>query len=140
VLDGGISNANRRAILDLTRSRKNFSLRFFDMDAILEEHGEKLRICHSGTITIATYFRLFIPRIFSAYRRMLYLDCDLAVLADVAELFNGDLGGKSLGAVRDFSAGNWEHLSAKFLLGDRWQEYFNSGVMVFDILKTGGGG
>ena len=43
----------------------------------------------------ATYFRLFIPELYPQYNKVLYLDCDIVVLDDVADLYNIDLAFKS---------------------------------------------
>jgi lipopolysaccharide biosynthesis glycosyltransferase len=90
------------------------------------------------SLSVACYYRLFIPQIFTAYRRMLYLDVDLVALTDVAKLFDTDLKGKSIGAVRDSGIVNWKSVAerAKLLKGAEWQKYFNSGVLLFDIQKT----
>jgi lipopolysaccharide biosynthesis glycosyltransferase len=132
VLDSGISDENKKVILSLIGDRQNFSIRFFDMNKVVEEYRD--RFFTSRHITMAAYNRLFIPNIFYQYKRAVYLDCDLIVKADIAELYNIELEGKSLGAVLDFIArGNEEH--ARKILGDRWTGYFNSGVLVFDVEK-----
>ncbi|MDR2107327.1 MAG: hypothetical protein LBO73_02310 [Holosporaceae bacterium] len=58
-------------------------------------------------------------------------------VADVAELFDTDLKGKSIGAARDCAV-YCKALTerAKSLKGAEWQKYLNSGVLLFDIQKT----
>jgi len=47
----------------------------------------------------STFFRLAIPDVLAEHRRAIYLDCDLIVEADLAPLFDTDLGGRPMGAV-----------------------------------------
>jgi lipopolysaccharide biosynthesis glycosyltransferase/glycosyltransferase involved in cell wall biosynthesis len=48
-----------------------------------------------------TFLRLTIPSVLSLDERVIYLDADVVVLNDIAELFDHDLAKYSLGAVRD---------------------------------------
>ncbi len=53
----------------------------------------------SSYITAATNYRLFLlGELFGKYDRVLYLDCDITVTGDISELFDTDLGGKSIAA------------------------------------------
>ena len=40
-----------------------------------------------------TYYRIFIPNLFPYYKKVLYLDCDITVLGDVAELYEHHIHG-----------------------------------------------
>mgnify|MGYP002511525354 CR=1 FL=1 len=51
--------------------------------------------------SIETYYRFFIPNMFPQYDKVLYLDCDIAVLGDIAELYNTDISDCLLGAVSE---------------------------------------
>ncbi|MDR2666773.1 MAG: glycosyltransferase family 8 protein [Holosporales bacterium] len=130
VLDSGIPDEDKKVIVGLIDGKENFSIRFFDISKIVEEYKD--RFFTSEYITVAVYNRLFIPNIFYQYKRALYLDCDIAVKADVAELYNVELDGKCVGAVLEARC-NEEH--GRKIIGDKWKEYFNSGVLVFNIKK-----
>ncbi|MDR2667291.1 MAG: glycosyltransferase family 8 protein [Holosporales bacterium] len=132
VLDSGISDEDKKVIVSLIDGKENFSIRFFDMSKITEEYKEMFFT--SRHLTVTAYNRLFIPNIFYQYKRAVYLDCDIAVRADVAELYNVELDGKCIGASLDFIARDNEEHGRK-ILGDRWNEYFNSGVLVFNMEK-----
>jgi lipopolysaccharide biosynthesis glycosyltransferase len=138
ILDGGIAEDKRKALLSLVKNQKNFSLRFFDISRLVNDHREKLRIySRHVSLTIATYFRLFIPQIFSAYGRAVYLDCDMIINADVEKLFSVDLEGKAIGAVSYVTQCSQSfQQNAKAIRGDKWLSYFYPGVMVFDIKKA----
>ena len=87
-------------------------------------------------ISPAAYLRLSIGESVTDARRALYLDCDLIVLQDISELF-ALVPDVPIAAVRDLanptlSCGpaipGYEELG---IMGSR--EYFNSGVMLFDL-------
>ncbi|MDR2766400.1 MAG: hypothetical protein LBB63_02985, partial [Holosporaceae bacterium] len=77
------------------------------------------------------------------YRKALYLDSDLAVLRDVAELYRLDMKENRIAAVVDYMAViKRRKLCNDFVLalkGKKWQEYFNSGVLLFNVGKIDGG-
>ncbi|RAZ82409.1 glycosyltransferase family 8 protein [Cereibacter johrii] len=88
--------------------------------------------------------RLFIPSKLSG--RVLYLDGDVRVTADLSPLFSLDMQGHPLAAVRDYVVSSWmekgvspEHRNAaridelsKSMAGADVSTYFNSGVLLLD--------
>lgn len=92
-----------------------------------------------GRATRATYARLRMAELVPPeLDRVIYLDCDLLLRADLTPLFETDLGGHAVGAVQDTLVGP---LVSSPLAFERWAElglradqpYFNSGVMVIDL-------
>jgi lipopolysaccharide biosynthesis glycosyltransferase len=72
----------------------------------------------------------------SHYDRILYLDCDTIVFKTLSTLFNIDLEGNAAAAVADLMKpwkGNYERLKN---LGVSYGNYFNSGVILFDIARS----
>jgi lipopolysaccharide biosynthesis glycosyltransferase len=92
--------------------------------------------------SFVTMVRLDLDRLLPiGLQRVLYLDCDLLVRADVAPLLNTQMNGKSLAAVDDLQAVFLTR--AKKLVVRRkkigmpaGQGYFNAGVMLFDWPRT----
>ncbi len=86
-------------------------------------------------------YRLFIPDMLDL-SKVIYLDCDIVVNMDIAELWSQDLKGRALGAVRDVMS---ERFRGRGLSANRkrllslWKvdprDYFNSGVLVMDLDK-----
>jgi len=89
--------------------------------------------------------RLIIPRKLTG--RVLYLDGDVRVTADVSQLFKIDMQGQPLAAVRDYVVSSWlakdgapghrnepriEELS-QAMQGEKVSNYFNSGVLLLDV-------
>ena len=77
-----------------------------------------------------TYVRLFVPQIFPALKRYIYLDCDLIVRTDIAALWRMDLQGNILGAATEPLL----YLNGDFGLQNDF-EYFNAGVLLVDAEK-----
>jgi lipopolysaccharide biosynthesis glycosyltransferase len=80
-----------------------------------------------GHIKKATYQRLLIPNVLSL-PKIIYLDCDLIVQADLSELFEMKMGNKEVGGVYD-PAGEKLSLMPK----QKGDKYINAGVMIMNL-------
>lgn len=78
-----------------------------------------------------TTFRLLIPNIFPQYEKVLYLDSDLLIRRDVAELYDMDLEEAIFGAsiARLF---HWSYLYITEDLSLKAEKYFNCGVLLIN--------
>jgi lipopolysaccharide biosynthesis glycosyltransferase len=93
-----------------------------------------------GRMPIATYDKLAIARwIPQSIERVLWLDADLLVLADLAELWRLDVGEAVLAATQDGRVptvdarfGVRPYLSCGLVAGAK---YFNAGVMLIDLTR-----
>lgn len=119
-------------------SYTNAAIRFIDISGLL---GGKTFFVR-GNFTPETYFRLFLPQILGNYEKVLYLDADMVVCHDVAELYNLDLKNMLLGAVRDpiISGSNKSPLYNKHddmeKLGIKnIYDYFQAGVLLINLKK-----
>lgn len=138
ILATGLGEEDQRKLASITEGRANFSLRFCDVqEEVKAATGDFFLSAH---ISPATYYRLFAPSLFPNYAKLLYLDCDIIALADVARLYDSDLGGRAIGAVRDFYAivdlprkasAKW---AGQLAMGDT-KGYFNAGVLLLDLAK-----
>lgn len=143
ILDGGISEINKTHIENYNANYSNFSISLIDMSEIIANHA-KSTFHTSHHISISAYYRFFIPQIFSQHDRILYLDCDLIVNSDVANLFNINMQGKVLAGVADDyynfmtqdKKSDWEHYCQSILKMKKPANYFNSGVLLIDALKA----
>lgn len=88
---------NVKLLKKLVDSYANASLRFVDISGLIGNKEFFVR----GNFTPETYFRLFLPQILINYEKVLYLDADMIICHDVAELYAEKLDGLLLGAVRD---------------------------------------
>ncbi|MCR5668030.1 MAG: hypothetical protein K6G05_03130 [Lachnospiraceae bacterium] len=84
--------------------------------------------------TIGTMFRLIIPRVLTGIEKLIYLDADLLVNRDIKELWDIDIAGYSLAAVKDIGYKDLaffpEFVKQKEGLADR---YFNAGVLLMNL-------
>lgn len=84
----------------------------------------------------SVYYRLFVTQIITdtSIDRVLYLDCDIVVLKDIATLFSIDMSDYTIAAVRDINQPMYEDqaFQISFSYNDR---YFNSGVLMINLLN-----
>jgi lipopolysaccharide biosynthesis glycosyltransferase len=125
-----LSNANMTLAGEWIRRWSNASLRFFDMGGIMAGNDD---------FASETYYRLFLPWICRSYDKVVYLDADLVLFTDVAELYGVDLGECLLGACHDrFVEGNLAKHRDDFSRFPDYvvdQGYFCAGVMVLNLRK-----
>ncbi|KAE8676686.1 putative galacturonosyltransferase-like 6 [Hibiscus syriacus] len=76
-------------------------------------------------------------------RRVIYLDSDLVVVDDITKLWSTSLGSRTIGAPEYCHANFTKYFTAGFWSGERFSGtfrgrkpcYFNTGVMVIDLVK-----
>lgn len=86
-------------------------------------------------LTEQAYYRLQMSELISE-DRVLYLDSDIIVRKSLKDLYNTDLKGNTAAVVEDImigNSGNRNHKHRAEILSDN---YFNSGVMLWDLNKS----
>lgn len=113
--------------IELTPMRANF-------EALDDRMSNRLR-CDYFTLTI--YFRLFIPAMFPQYDKGIYIDSDVVLTADIAELYDTDIGDNLIGACNDLSIADTPPLVAytENAVGVEKHAYINSGVLLMNLRK-----
>ncbi len=106
----------------LYRKRCNYQIYFID-DKDIEFANDLVITNH---VTIATYFRLFLPSILKNINTLLFLDCDLVINGNIDDLFNTNIKDKTLAAVTTIDE---ERIKTLGLKGN----YFNAGVMLLNL-------
>lgn len=118
IIDGGISEKNKDDIEKLTQKYGqviNFTEIDLDKFSFLPEIGHLSR---------ATWYRILIPEIFKDIDKVLYLDSDIIVDAEIIELYNTDIKDKIIAAAKDAqTVENFENKD------------FNAGVLLINIEK-----
>lgn len=97
VLEQEMQKKTKDRLKSLANGRSNVSIRTYNTSRIFS--GYELFVCEH--FSVETYFRLAIPELFSAYGKVLYLDGDLIVKHDVAELFDTDIDHYAVAGVLD---------------------------------------
>lgn len=113
-------------------SDNNFKINFVDISTKLSSNVQfHVRDYYS----ITTYFRLFLPNMFKKIDKALYLDCDIVVKTDIANLFNIDIKDNLVGAVPDEAMNKiYEFLVyTNDYLGVNAQDYFNAGILIMNF-------
>lgn len=97
----------------------------------LHKSMEKISLGHDmWNLPISSYYRIFLADILPDVDRIIYLDADTLLTGDLTELWRTDLEGNFLAACLDERA----YMKKVFsVLNPRRREYFNSGVLVFDL-------
>lgn len=119
VLNKDISDKNKKIIRSHFAQYSNFSIRFIDVNKYIEG-----RILHTQGLAIETYFRFFLLDIMCNYDKTIYLDCDMVVNTDIADLYNIDLGDCYIGATRD------ANLITCYYVGTKWTSYLDERLNV----------
>ena len=128
VLHAGLTDDTTRLLESIKAPQ--LTVRCLNVEPLVESKGAQLYVC--GHFSKETYFRLLIPEIFSAFSRVVYLDCDLVVNRDIADILPPDMGDKLFGAVRGRHARIFtEYVTEQLHLND--ETYFNAGVLVINI-------
>lgn len=111
--------------ISLTPIKANF-------DALDDRMSNRLR-CDYFTLTI--YFRLFIPAMFPQYDKGIYIDSDVVLTSDIAELYDIEIGDNLIGACNDLSIADIPPLVAytENAVGVNKHEYINSGVLLMNL-------
>ena len=139
VLDGGVDAAVKNLLLSQIEEFENFSLRFVSMDDYIDLIGGEL-FYESDHISVASYYRLFISNVMACYEKCLYLDLDVILNDDVANLYSYDLEGKVMGVCEDIGtliARNQSEDFDLYLKGEldltEHDRYFNAGVLSISV-------
>ncbi|MBQ8321311.1 MAG: glycosyltransferase family 8 protein [Clostridia bacterium] len=134
VLHEGVSEENIKRIKALEED--NFRIEFIPMsrglDAICDRMGNRLR-CDYFTLTI--YFRLFIAEMYPELDRAVYIDSDVVLLSDIADLYDTEIGDNLIGACQDSSVVGVPELCYYMEegVGVARDKYINSGVLLMNL-------
>ena len=127
-------------IQQMVHQYPNISIRFYD----LADAASLANLKAWDRFSLATFFRFFIPEMFNQYSKVIYLDVDICILRDIADLYDTDIHDAWLGACHDYGVmpqfdTNWHNIysHSKEILGleDPHREYFNSGVLLMNITQ-----
>lgn len=132
---------DNRGKLEFLSSSYGQELDFINVENLIDtERIDVSRLTVDGMR--GTLFRLLLPDV-SGEDKMIYLDCDIVVNMDIADLWNIPLEERAVAAVRDvwsfdYLKGKplpWRLDKAWRLLGVKRGEYFNAGVLLLNLKK-----
>lgn len=133
VIDGGLGNVNKRRLTESLPRRAT-------VHWLAPERSGFEGLPLWGRMPVSTYDKLTVAEALPPeLQKVIWLDCDMLVLADVAELWDTPIGDAHLLAVRDALVRNVSSrfgISAFNELGlSPTNPYFNAGMMVIDVEK-----
>ena len=140
IMHRDISMGSQDRLKKQLEDHQNITLRFLDIRRY-EKPFKKLFL--RGHFALETYFRLLMPQILADYDKAVYIDSDLVVNADIAELYATDVDGYLLAAAKDAdTAGlyngfepNKKKYMDTILKIKKPYEYFQAGVIVFNLAE-----
>ena len=121
----------------ISKNKNNISIRVYDVDPFLKKYDiSKLKTGHR--LSIATYYRLFIPDLMRNYHKVIYIDGDTVVLKDISILYNEDIYDCYAGVIKDYNIIRDMSISFRHYVHDVLQmkneeNYFNAGVLVLNL-------
>ncbi|MCL2796886.1 MAG: glycosyltransferase family 8 protein [Firmicutes bacterium] len=132
ILSENLSDRYRRSFI--ARSNANFKVMVKDMTRLCAKRGTGFhtRDYYSKT----TYFRIFIPELFPQYTKVIYLDSDVVLNADISELYNHDISGMYAAAATCETCHTTRRAFYDYVekyLGLEFPWYFNAGVLLLNI-------
>ena len=140
VLNKNITWENQELMRGFLATFSNIRLTFYDVANLIEKYPLTTSNPH---ISIETYYRFLIQEVMPFYDKVLYLDSDLIVRGDVAELFGVELGDNLLAAAHDIDylgnlnmpGGDRIKYSREMLGMKDPYDYFQAGVLVLNTAE-----
>ena len=128
ILDGGISNVNKKKIESICSYFNVNKLDFIKYDNIDEILGIDIK----ATRPLSTYARLFAPSLLDkSIDKLLYIDADAIVTGSFKELYDLDISDYYCAAVRD-ACPDYNNLFLNLPPAD---DHFNAGVLLINLKK-----
>lgn len=136
ILYNDITENSQKKIRFSHENLSNVSIRFIKV----KEYFDADKLFVNQHLSVETYYRLIIPEIMPDYDKVLYLDCDMVVERDVAELYDLELADFALAAAKDIDiAGSIKrdtlletYVTKKLGLKNPY-EYFQAGVLLISL-------
>lgn len=136
ILHQGLNGENAQKLLSLATD--NFKVELLHIKNRFEEiedrKGNRLRYDY---FTLTIYFRLFIAAMFPQYKKGIYIDSDVVLTEDIANLYDVAIGENYIGACHDMSITDITPFEeyTETAVGVKREEYINSGVLLMNLEK-----
>ena len=137
VLNSGLSKDSKDAILGIGKGHENVHVEFLNITGFVDNYN----LIPNAHISVETFYRLLAPEIFVNFDKILYLDADIIIRRNVADLFNIDIGKNLLGGVIDsdflaqyngFRPEIKPYVDNEICLKDPYR-YCQAGVLIFNL-------
>ncbi|MCV6596345.1 MAG: DUF616 domain-containing protein [Mangrovicoccus sp.] len=144
ILHRDVSAQSQQRLINIHGAAKNFSVRFYDMSTALAALQD-MELHLEGYVPVETYNKIFLKEILEGYGKIAYIDTDIIVNRDIADLFDIDLCGRAIGSspnianIHAANAGKWvkERDFKDYLQRDlgilNISQYFQAGILLLDL-------
>ena len=131
ILHDGLNKKSKKKLKKI--ANKRFKVVFYNVSGSLYQLESRFKVRDYYTLT--TYYRLLIPNNFFFLDKVIYLDCDIVVLDDLANLYQIDIKVNLVGAVKDASVQLIDEFMyyTKNALNIDKERYFNAGVLLMNL-------
>ncbi|XP_048227847.1 probable galacturonosyltransferase-like 7 [Ricinus communis] len=136
-----VSETNLESLVRSTFPQLKFKVYYFDPEIVRNLISTSVRQALEQPLN---YARNYLADLLEpCVRRVIYLDSDLVVVDDIAKLWNTNLGSRTIGApeychanfTKYFTSSFWSNKRFSSTFSGRKPCYFNTGVMVIDLVK-----
>jgi len=137
LLHNGLSDINRRKLLSLSDKLDNVNIRLFDIRETFNRYSFYTEKGYNPII----YARFILPELLNTYDKIIYLDSDLILNCDIAQMYNFELDDALLAGVRDLTMIAWyntpENPEREYINNvtqlKHPNSYINSGVLIYNV-------
>jgi len=136
-----VSETNLQSLVKSTFPQLKFKVYYFDPEIVRNLISTSVRQALEQPLNYARNYLADLLE--SCVGRVIYLDSDLVVVDDIAKLWSTSLGSRTIGApeychanfTKYFTAGFWSDVRFAGAFMGRRPCYFNTGVMVIDLVR-----
>lgn len=136
-----VSENNLESLVRSTFPQLNFKVYYFDPEIVRSLISTSVRQALEQPLN---YARNYLADLLEpCVHRVIYLDSDLVVVDDISKLWTTSLGSRTIGApeychanfTKYFTASFWSNRQFSAAFAGRRSCYFNTGVMVIDLVR-----
>lgn len=101
----------------------------------IHSYIQNLKVVEYNHLTIASAYRLIIPELFTQYDKIIYLDSDIVVNRDIAEMYDIEIKDNILGACHGYYREDddmWMCNHITKTLGISLESFFNAGILIIN--------
>lgn len=128
--DSRLSLKNRNIFSQLTSQYNNVSIKFIDVNNSFKGAYEV------RNVSIESYYRLLIPKLFSELDKLIYLDVDTIINNDLTDLYSINIDNYPIAGVPEFYS-SVEFTQGYYIKSLRLSphHYINAGILLFNIKR-----
>ena len=133
ILTDGLSSENEKIITSMDLERCEIEI--VNVSDVVRAHRRGIRSRLRDYYSESIFYRIFIANMFPEMERAIYIDCDVVLVSDIAELYDTDIGDNILGVVSDESIPSVPSFCdyVEEWVGVCSDRYFNSGVLLMNL-------